>query len=195
MTINIEEARLIKNAQSGSESDFETLILSCQGKAYSIAYRYLNNQEDAMDALQETFIKAYKSIGAFKGNSSFQTWIYRIVVNTCYDILRKKKSRIQADSLYKNQGEEEYIIELADHSKGPEELLIEKEEKTNILNYLEKLPIDQKEIIVLRDLEGFSYEEISGVLSITLGTVKSRISRARLALREIYMVNQEQYEK
>jgi RNA polymerase sigma-70 factor (ECF subfamily) len=195
MAISIEEARIIKKAQNGSERAFETLILSCQGKAYSIAYRYLNNQEDAMDALQESFIKAYRSLGTFKGNSSFQTWIYRIVVNTCYDMLRKKKSRIQADSLYKNDGEDEYIIQVPDEGKGPEDLAIEQEEKADILKCLDELPLDQKEIIVLRDVEGFSYEEITLILSITMGTVKSRISRARLRLREIYLETQEQYQK
>ena len=192
MTINIEEAGIIKRAQNGSESDFEALILSCQGKAYSIAYRYLNNQEDSLDALQESFIKVYRSIGSFKGNSSFQTWVYRIVVNTCYDMLRKKKSRIQADSLYKNDGNDEYMIEVPDNDKGPEDLAVEKEENSFIFSCLEKLPLDHKEIIVLRDIEGFSYEEIADILSITMGTVKSRISRGRLALREIYLENQEQ---
>lgn len=192
MAINIEEARIIKKAQAGSESDFEALILGCQGRAYSIAYRYLNNQEDAMDALQETFIKAYRSLGTFKGNSSFQTWIYRIVVNTCYDMLRKKKSRIQADSLYKNDGGDEYMIEVPDVDKGPEDIIIAEEERAGIFECLERLHIDQKEIIVLRDVEGFSYEEIAEILSLTMGTVKSRISRARLRLREVYLESQEQ---
>ena len=192
MAISIEEARIIKNAQNGSESDFETLILSCQRKAYSIAYRYLNNQEDAMDALQESFIKAYRSLGTFKGNSSFQTWIYRIVVNTCYDMLRKRKSRIQAVSLYKNEGDDEYMIEVPDDDKGPEDIIIAQEENADIFKCLEKLPLDHKEITLLRDVEGFSYEEIVDILSITMGTVKSRISRARLRLRELYLESQEQ---
>ncbi|MDX9887845.1 MAG: sigma-70 family RNA polymerase sigma factor [Anaerovoracaceae bacterium] len=192
MANNLEEARIIKRAKNGSESDFETLILSCQGKAYSIAYRYLNNQEDAMDALQESFIKAYRSLATFKGNSSFQTWIYRIVVNTCYDMLRKKKSRIQAESLYKSDGDEEYMIELPDQDKGPEELALDREESRDIFRVLEMLPLDQKEIILLRDVEGYSYEEIVDILSITMGTVKSRISRARLRLRELYLESLEQ---
>lgn len=192
MANNLEEARIIKRAKNGSESDFETLILSCQGKAYSIAYRYLNNQEDAMDALQESFIKAYRSLATFKGNSSFQTWIYRIVVNTCYDMLRKKKSRIQAESLYKSDGDEEYMIELPDQDKGPEELALDREESRDIFRVLEMLPLDQKEIILLRDVEGYSYEEIVVILSITMGTVKSRISRARLRLRELYLESLEQ---
>ncbi len=192
MASNLEEAKIIKRAQNGSESDFETLILSCQGKAYSIAYRYLKNQEDAMDALQESFIKAYRALGTFKGNSSFQTWIYRIVVNTCYDMLRKKKSRIQADSLYRNDGDDEYVIEIPDKTKGPEDLAIDQEETIDILKILDQLPLDHKEIIILRDVEGYSYEEIVDILSINIGTVKSRISRARLRLRELYLESQEQ---
>lgn len=192
MANNLEEARIIKRAKNGSESDFETLILSCQAKAYSIAYRYLNNQEDAMDALQESFIKAYRGLGTFKEDSSFQTWIYRIVVNTCYDILRKKKSRIQADSLYKTDGDDEYMIEVPDKDKGPEDLVLAREESRDIFKVLEMLPLDQKEIILLRDVEGYTYEEIVDILEINIGTVKSRISRARLRLRELYLGSLEQ---
>lgn len=187
MAISKEEAVLIEKARMGSESDFEALILSCQGKAYSMAYRYFNNPEDAMDALQESFLKIYRSLGTFKGESSFQTWVYRIVANTCCDMLRKKKARITTESLVKMDGEDEYTLEIMDESMGPEERAIHQELTGYILHYLEKLPLEQKEIIVLRDIQGFSYEDIAEILHINPGTVKSRISRARMKLREIYV--------
>ncbi|MFA7661598.1 MAG: sigma-70 family RNA polymerase sigma factor [Anaerovoracaceae bacterium] len=187
MAISKEEAVLIEKARMGSESDFEALILSCQGKAYSMAYRYFNNPEDAMDALQESFLKIYRSLGTFKGESSFQTWVYRIVANTCCDMLRKKKARITTESLVKMDGEDEYTLEIMDESMGPEERAIHQEMTGYILHCLEKLPLEQKEIIVLRDIQGFSYEDIAEILNINPGTVKSRISRARVKLREIYV--------
>lgn len=187
MAISKEEAVLIEKARMGSESDFEALILSCQGKAYSMAYRYFNNPEDAMDALQESFLKIYRSLGTFKGESSFQTWVYRIVANTCCDMLRKKKARITTESLVKMDGEDEYTLEIMDASMGPEERAIHQEMTGYILHCLEKLPLEQKEIIVLRDIQGFSYEDIAEILNINPGTVKSRISRARMKLREIYV--------
>ena len=187
MAISKEEAVLIEKARMGSESDFEALILSCQGKAYSMAYRYFNNPEDAMDALQESFLKIYRSLGTFKGESSFQTWVYRIVANTCCDMLRKKKARITTESLVKMDGEDEYTLEIMDESMGPEERAIHQEMTGYILHCLEKLPLEQKEIIVLRDIQGFSYEDIAEILKINPGTVKSRISRARMKLREIYV--------
>jgi len=193
MTITKEESIRIEKAKQVSESDFEALILSCQGKAYSMAYRYFNNPEDAMDALQESFLKIYRSLHTFKGESSFQTWVYRIVANTCCDMLRKKKARISTESFIKYDGEEEYTLDVVDQEKGPEEWLEQQEMTKYLMVCLEKLPLEQKEIIILRDIQGFSYEEISEILSIHVGTVKSRISRSRLKLREIYLKGREPF--
>lgn len=192
MAINKDELELIERASNGSESDFETLILSCKGKAYNIAYRYLNNEEDALDALQESFVKVYKYLRMFKGESSFSTWVYRIVANTCCDILRKQKARLQTESIFRTDGDSEYMVEVRDDGKGPEDLLLDQERNLFIIDCLEKLPVDQKEIIILRDIQGFSYEEIADILVASMGTVKSRLSRARLKLREIYLENLEQ---
>lgn len=181
------EKLLIEGALKGNESDFETLILSCSDRAYSLAYRYLNNHDDAMDAVQESFIKIYRYLRNFKGDSSFQTWVYRIVANTCKDFFRKKKSRINPESLFKGFGDDEYELNIADEGKGPLDTLLEKEDSKAILEALNELPEDQKEILTLRDIEDFSYEEISEILSLSLGTVKSRISRARLKLKEVYL--------
>lgn len=185
MTNNDYEKVLIKKAIMGDEASFETLIFSCKGKAYSIAFRYLRNHEDAMDVLQESFIKIYRHLGKFNFESSFDTWVYRIVINSCNDLLRKNKTRPVSESLYKAP-EEGYHVEIRDKGLSPDEELIKKEESEYILQCLEKLQLEQKEILVLRDINGFTYEEISDLLKINLGTVKSRISRARENLKKIY---------
>ncbi|MDD2190670.1 MAG: sigma-70 family RNA polymerase sigma factor [Eubacteriales bacterium] len=187
MTADVREKQLIRKAKKGDESSFESLILSCQGRAFNVALRYLRNEEDAMDALQESFIKIYRHLHSFKEDSRFDTWVYRIVVNTCNDILRKKSSRNTTDSIYWNDDEKEMIIEIPDLSSAPEEVYNNKEKTEHILSCLEKLNIDQKEIIILRDIHGFSYEEISEILECSIGTVKSRINRSRLRLREIIL--------
>jgi len=181
------QLRLIEKAKKGDEESFETLILSCKGKAYSIAYRYLRNEEDAMDALQESFIKIFRGLKGFNGESQFDTWVYRIVVNTCNDFIRKQKSRPQTEELFRNQeSDEEYEIQIADSRDNPEERLEQKELGQYIMECLEKLKEEYREILILRDINGFSYEEISKILNCNEGTVKSRISRARQKLKEIY---------
>jgi len=141
-----EERILIQKAAEGDKDSFETLILSCKDKAYGIAFRYLKNEEDAMDALQESFIKIYKGLSSFNFESKFDTWVYRIVTNVCNDLYRKNKKKC-----------------------------------------LDMLADEHREVIILRDIKGFSYEEISEILDCSLGTVKSRISRARLRLKDIYL--------
>lgn len=187
MSVDQRERELIKKAKSGDEGSFESLILGCQNKAFNIAIRYLKNEEDALDALQESFIKIFRHLHTFKEDSRFDTWVYRIVVNTCNDMLRKNSNQKITDSLFKSEDEKETMIEIPDLTGAPEEVLEKKEKSAHVLSCLEKLNTDQKEIIVLRDVHGFSYEEISEILNCSLGTVKSRINRSRLRLREIFL--------
>jgi RNA polymerase sigma factor (sigma-70 family) len=184
MSADSKEKQLIKKAKMGDENSFESLILGCQGRAYNIALQYLKNEDDALDALQESFIKIFRSLKTFNGDSKFDTWVYRIVVNTCNDMLRKNNSRKNTDSIYWNDGEKEAILEIPDSSNAPEDLYDKKEKRDHILSCLEKLNPEQKEIIILRDIHGFTYEEISDILNCSIGTVKSRINRSRLRLRE-----------
>lgn len=186
MSINEFEQELILKAVKGDEASFETLIFSCKGKAYNIALRYLKNEQDALDALQESFIKIYKNLNKFKMESSFDTWVYRIVINTCNDIHKKEKSKQYFNGPINRESSDE-PIEIADFSNNPEEKIIIKEESKLILNCLNKLIKEHREILILRDIQGFSYEEIGQILQCSVGTVKSRISRGRLKLREIYL--------
>jgi RNA polymerase sigma-70 factor (ECF subfamily) len=187
MSSDLNEKQLIQKAKMGDEKSFESLILGCQSKAYNIAIRYLKNEEDAMDALQESFIKIFRHLKSFKEDSRFDTWVYRIVVNTCNDILRKNSTRKTTDSIFRSEDDKETVIEIPDSSGSPEEVFDKKEKSEFIVACMDKLSQDQREIIILRDIQGFSYDEISEILKCSVGTVKSRINRSRLKLREIMM--------
>jgi RNA polymerase sigma factor (sigma-70 family) len=187
MSSDLKEKQLIHKAKMGDEISFESLILGCQSKAYNIALRYLKNEEDAMDALQESFIKIFRHLNSFKEDSRFDTWVYRIVVNTCNDMLRKNSNQKITDSIFKVEDEKETVIDIPDTSGSPEDVFDHKETTNHILSCMERLSLEQKEIIVLRDIHGFSYDEISEILNCSIGTVKSRINRSRLRLREILL--------
>ena len=191
MAENYDERTLIMKAIEGDEISFETLILSCKGKAYNLAFRYMKNEGDAMDALQESFIKIYRNLSSFNFQSKFDTWVYRVVVNTCNDMLRKNRNQALGSnilSLYGgNSEDDEYEFEIPDKADTPEESYEKKESSQYILDCLEKLPYQHREIIILRDIRSFSYEEIAEILDCSIGTVKSRISRARIKLRDVYV--------
>ncbi|MBE6033827.1 MAG: sigma-70 family RNA polymerase sigma factor [Clostridiales bacterium] len=188
MMISEKERLLIKKAKEGDEGSFETLILSCKGKAYNIALRYVKNENDAMDILQESFIKIFRHLDKFNEESKFETWVYRIVVNACNDFLRKNKNKYNQLSLLSKE-DEEMEMDIPDSTPSPEELLLKKEHGAYILDCLEKIPIEHKKILILRDIKGFAYEDISEILDCSIGTVKSRISRARNNLKEVYLKN------
>jgi len=187
--IDITEKELIRKAKQGDQDAFEALILSCKEKAYNIALRYMQNEEDALDALQESFIKIFRHLSKFNEQSRFDTWVYRIVVNSCNDLLRKNKKISYMDTVYKNEDDEDIPFEIADKAPGPEGLLDQKEENETILNCLNKLSDEHREILVLRDIKGFAYDEIAEILDCSIGTVKSKISRARQKFKEIYMLS------
>ncbi len=183
--MNIEEAKLIKESQQGSIKSFEQLILRYQDQAYRTAYGMLGNPEDAKDATQESFIKIYKSLKNFKFQSNFSTWMYRIVHNTCLDIIRKQKRRKEIPMETKNNlNNNGYEIPLKDLSDGPEALLEYEFVKKEIKKCIVELPAEYQGVIILRDIENLSYEEIAKVLNISEGTVKSRLNRGRKQLRQ-----------
>ncbi len=181
------EKELIALAKAGDERSFELLIEQCKTKAYNIALRYLRNEEDAMDALQESFIKIYRHLESFREGSKFDTWVYRIVVNTCNDMLRKNHGAPVEYLNRSDEEEEEYTLELPDSDPGPQDALLQKEQAKLILDALDQLKPDQKEVVILRDIQGFAYEEIAEMLNCSMGTIKSRINRSRSRLREILL--------
>ncbi|WP_236904913.1 RNA polymerase sigma factor [Clostridium formicaceticum] len=177
-----QEDVLIEKAKKGDVESFELLIGAYQKKAFNIAYRILGNLEDANDMTQEALVKVYRSIHNFKGNSSFSTWLYSIVNNVCIDFIRKNK---KTKLLYIDGQQEEgaYTKELPDEMNTPECLFEKNEVKKMIHDAINQLNYEQRKIIVLRDIQGFSYQEIAEILDISVGTVKSRINRGRNHLK------------
>lgn len=184
--LNQHEISLIRESKNGNSSSFEELVSPHYKKAFNTAYRILGNLEDANDVAQDAIIKVFKSIGSFKENSSFSTWVYKIVVNTCIDFKRKNKKQ-QVVYLDKEIGEKNggLVLEIPDNAGTPESLFEENEVKHIIDDAINQLNFEQRKIIVLRDVRGFSYKEIAEILECSEGTVKSRISRARNNLRKL----------
>lgn len=182
----MDEQELIFQAKSGDTDAFEQLISPYMTKVYNIALGILGSVADADDAAQDAFIKAYRYIRGFEGNSSFYTWLYKIVYNCCLDAVRKKKRRpfgfLSGNKVtYKDGNETEK--EIIDTSPLPEEIFIRRETQEQIRLAISRLDENYSSIIILRDIEGLSYDDISKILGISLGTVKSRLSRARENLK------------
>ena len=189
-----EEKKLLRYAIKGDVESFEKLIERYQSKAYNIALRMIGNEEDAKDVIQDAFIKIYRSLHKFRGDSSFYTWIYRIVTNTCYDFIKKQNKRNNNTislTNYQNSLEGE-VEDIKDERHQPDIIMDSKEDSTHILDCLHKLSYDHKTVIILRDIQGFSYDEIAQILNCSEGTVKSRINRARISLKEIIVSTMEQ---
>ncbi len=190
MGLENESALLIK-ARQGNIQAFEELTSSYYSKVYNICYRMLNNPDDASEQAQETFIKAYKYIKDFKGNSSFATWVYRIATNVCLDFLRKNKNK-KAISFEQNTFEDLKVKDkLVDEQPGPEKIAEINAQKLAIKEAMAKMNEKSRMIIILRDYMGLSYDEISETINAPVGTVKSRISRARSELRDLLCQDKE----
>lgn len=181
----VENEELIGRAKNGDMSAFEQLILAHEKIVYNVALRTLNNIEDAKDISQEVFIKAFRSIEKFDGRSSFSTWIYRITMNTCIDEVRRRKGKSTVSFEEEMDAEEgSWKQQYADPGDTPEEKALRVEEQGEILTALNQISEEHKTVIILRDVQGLSYDEIAEITGLTLGTVKSRISRARIQLKQ-----------
>ncbi len=180
-----EEAKIIRAVVDGNTNAFEDLVLEYQKQVYHIALKMTGNEEDAFDLSQEAFLKAFRSLSTFRGEAGFGSWLYRMTANLCIDFLRKKKR--QGGQIISLDAEEEdrRPTELPDLRYEPQNALEKKEVQEKVRAGLERLPHEQKLILVLRDVEGLSYQEISDALKIELGTVKSRIYRARAHLARL----------
>ena len=180
------ELLLVEQSRKGDVDAFEELIRDYKKNAYNIAWGMLRNIQDAEDASQEALIKAYINIHNFNMQSTFKVWLYRIVVNTCIDFKRKKNiSTVSIDENIDLGENNRLHREIADNSGNPD-ILFEKNFNSSLVNNaVNKLDDNYKNIIILRDIQGFSYSEIAEILSCNLGTVKSRLNRARKNLKGI----------
>lgn len=178
------EQELVSRARAGDTAAFEQLMLDNQDRVYTLCLRMTGDREDALDLAQETFLNAWRGLSSFQGNSSFSTWVYRLASNACIDFLRKRKRRQQGESPHSLDDEEAPLPEPADPRGSPEEELERRELRRAVERGLQALPDHHRQVLVMRELSGMSYQEIGAVLDLDLGTVKSRIARARLALKK-----------
>ncbi|MCJ7534821.1 MAG: sigma-70 family RNA polymerase sigma factor [Anaerolineales bacterium] len=181
----MDEAGLIHDAQKGDLDAFNRLILAYQDRVYSQAFRVLGDSQSADDATQEAFISAYKHLSSFRGGS-FRAWLLRIVTNACYDELRRRKRRpITSLEPVDDAGDEiESPHWIADPGELPEDNVVRSELGHAIQNCLDQLPEDFRVVVVLVDVQGLDYLEAAGVIGTPLGTIKSRLARARNRMRE-----------
>ena len=183
----MSDKELAEKAKAGDQIAFEQLVIENQNKVYSLALRLVNDREEAADLAQEAFVKAWQGLSSFQGESSFATWVYRLTTNVCIDHLRKKKRREGVEPSVSLNDEESGWAEPADRESDPQLLLERSERGKALARALARLPDWQRRTLVLRELSGLSYQEIGDALDIDLGTVKSRIARARLSLRKILL--------
>lgn len=183
--MNLEdEALLVERARCKDKEAFSRLITLHSQRIYSIAYNLMGSHEEAEDALQETFLKAYENIHRFKGKAKFSTWLYRICTNICLGRLRKKRPKITVwlDETMKTE-EDELERDVIDWSKNPETILLSKELGEVMDRAIQNLPPDYRKVFVLRDVEGFSNREVAEILEESVPAIKSRLHRARMFVR------------
>jgi RNA polymerase sigma-70 factor, ECF subfamily len=188
----IDDALLIQRFQKGDRNAFDELIRKHQARAYQYAYRLTRDSEEASDVVAEAFVRVYNAVCNFKGQSAFTTWLYRILTNCFLDIRKKEKSRPKTSleaALQTPDGDLERQVE--DPSRSPHEETERNERERRIELAVEDLPEYQRVMIIMYHAEQMSYEEIAKALDLPIGTVKSRLNRARLSLREILTEEQE----
>lgn len=181
-----DERELIIRSQRGDVAAFEALVKQHQVVAYNVALRILGSPEDAQDAAQEALIKVFKSLGSFKAEAQFSTWLYRIVVNTCNDYLRRERRHTHFSLDQQLETDDGSITrDVPDESMAPERVHEKRVLQEKVQRAIQALPEQQRTVVVLRDIEGMSYEVIASMLDLPVGTVKSRINRGRDALRQL----------
>ena len=175
----ISNAELVRKSQFGDKAAFEQLVIRHQELVFSLAYKLTGNREMANDVAQEAFIRAWKAIEKFRGDSTFSTWIYRITVNTAWTLRKKAKKHntLNIDDTY-----EPIVI---DEKKDPELVAINSELSSVLINALDKIPIEQRIIVELKNIEGRSHKEIADYLDISVTAAKVRLHRAHQKLRQI----------
>ena len=177
-----QEYLIVLRVLEGDTNAFEELVLEYEKKVYNVALRMLNNSEDAADMTQEAFIKAYNSLSGFRGDSKFSVWLTRIVSNLCLDFMRSRNRRPTVSLSMEDEDGEDVQLDIADTSQSPEQLLERSLTRESVRRGLQSLPEDYREILLLREIQGLSYDEIAAALDIEVGTVKSRIFRGRKKL-------------
>jgi RNA polymerase sigma-70 factor (ECF subfamily) len=177
------ESALIQRCAAGDEAAFAELVSDHQRMVIQLAINLLGDREEALDLSQDVFLRVFRTISRFRGHSSLRTWIYRIAVNQARNRHRFWRRRHRADQVSLDAHVAAHGDFLSGHEAGPDRVLAQKELAERLQHALDHLPFDQRTAIVLREVDGLSYEEIAYSLGVAVGTVKSRLTRARQALR------------
>jgi RNA polymerase sigma-70 factor (ECF subfamily) len=174
------DEQLVRKSQNDDERAFGELVSRYESKVYSLALKMLRNPEDAEDVLQDTFLRAYRGIKSFKGNSTFSTWVYRITANSA--LMRLRKRQLPTVSI-DDADEREAPINIADWAPGPVEQMLNQETQAAMTEAIDALPPEFRQVFVLRDIEELSNAEVAEILDLSVAAVKSRLHRARLKVR------------
>jgi RNA polymerase sigma-70 factor (ECF subfamily) len=181
--VDSREAALVERCRSGDESACAELVATHQRMVFSLALHLLGDRDEALDLSQEVFLRVFRTISGFRGQSALRTWIYRIVVNQARNRQRWWRRRHRAEQVSLDDHLQQFG-EMANHADVlPDRLLASKETAARIWQALSRLPFDQRTALILREVDGLRYEEIAFSLNVAVGTVKSRLTRARQALR------------
>jgi RNA polymerase sigma-70 factor (ECF subfamily) len=177
------EARLVQSCAAGDESAFAELVAEHQRMVVQLAVNLLGDGEEALDLSQEVFLRVFRTIARFRGQSSLRTWIYRIAVNQARNRRRFWRRRHRSDQVSLDAHVAMHGDSLSGGDAGPDRVLAQKELAERLKSALDRLPFEQRTVIVLREIDGLSYEEMAYSLGVAVGTIKSRLTRARQALR------------
>lgn len=176
----MSDEQLIKKTLSGDVEAYGELVVKYQNRLFNTVFRMVGNQEDAQDIVQEAFLQAFSNLSRFRMSSQFYTWLYRIAFNIAINILQQRKRSISVESLPDDIGES-----FVDKGESAQEETSRRESAAILWAAINRLPLDYRSPLVLREIENASYEEIAEMLKIPVGTVRSRLHRARIALKEI----------
>ena len=177
MSMDIDDATLVERCRGGDELAWEWLVRRCQGRVYGLAYHYLGSVEDARDAAQEAFVRVYRQLGSFEGDR-FMAWLLRITRNLCIDQLRRRRTRPPAEDLRADDDD----TAPRNPAPDPEQAWLTDARRRVVHQALRRLDGANREVILLKDIQGLKVDEIAGMLGLPAGTVKSRAHRARLEL-------------
>ena len=185
----MDEKQIIEKVLAGDSNAFGELVEAYQDKVYNLALRMCGNADDAFDLAQDAFFRAWRGLSGFQFESAFSTWLFRLTSNVCLDWLRAKKRRPTVSLTTLDDEGEEVQMEIRDPGKSPEELLLAAEDREALAKAMNQLPVEYRQILTLRAIDDLSYTQIAEILKLREGTVKSRLNRARAALRKKLLQN------